>query len=131
MGSLRRASPPLLALVVAGLLVLGTRRGQPAASLLASRRSPIAAAAATTADAATTNKAYLFKRTSASSGAAAYAAFEVDPFGCEGDLAAKKRSRDPFHRSVPYEASCPELAPLFERCASADSPRPDLALPWT
>ena len=80
MGSLRRASPLLLALVVAGLVVLGTRRGQPAASLLASRRPPTAAA---TAAAATTNKAYLFKRTFASSGAAADAAFARHFLGLE------------------------------------------------
>lgn len=46
----------------------------------------------------------------------AMAAFQKDPYGCRGNLRSKRRGRDPFHRTIPYELSAPELVPLLEWC---------------
>jgi hypothetical protein len=43
--------------------------------------------------------------------------FERDVYGCtDVDIVAKKRKRNPFHRTPPYEKSCPELKELFAWC---------------
>jgi hypothetical protein len=43
--------------------------------------------------------------------------FESDPYGCHSDiLQAKRKERNPFHRTAPYELSCPEMAELFHHC---------------
>ncbi|CAA6668448.1 unnamed protein product [Spirodela intermedia] len=59
--------------------------------------------------------------------AAVRAQFQEDPFGCSGALRRKRLRRDPFHRSVPYPAGCPELRGLFDYCGPAPYPGP---LPW-
>jgi len=46
----------------------------------------------------------------------ARASFDTDLYGCRGNLRTKRRARDPFHRTVPYELSSPELIPLLEWC---------------
>jgi hypothetical protein len=45
--------------------------------------------------------------------AATRRAFAADPYGASGELAAKKRERDPLRRQHGYGASCPELAELL------------------
>ncbi|KAJ6801334.1 uncharacterized protein M6B38_178015 [Iris pallida] len=55
------------------------------------------------------------------------AQFQLDPYGCSGSLHRKKLKRDPFHRSIPYPAGCPELKDLFSYCGAAPYPGP---LPW-
>ena len=55
--------------------------------------------------------------------------FEDDPYGCHSDvLVEKRKSRDPFHRTPPYELSCPEMKDILAYCGpeliSADR------LPW-
>lgn len=48
--------------------------------------------------------------------------FLHDIYGCEHrkghveDLGMKKHLRDPFHRTVPYAESCPEMLPLIQIC---------------
>lgn len=59
--------------------------------------------------------------------AIARAQFQADPYGCSGSLHRKRLKRDPFHRTVPYPAGCPELRDLFSYCGP--SPYPGL-LPW-
>ncbi|XP_078447282.1 uncharacterized protein C57A10.07 [Wolffia australiana] len=56
------------------------------------------------------------------------AQFQHDPFGCSGPLRSKRLRRDPFHRSIPYPASCPELSGLFAYCGSVPYPG---SLPWS
>ena len=56
-------------------------------------------------------------------------AFLNDPFGCGADLASKKATRDPFSRTAPYAASCPELRPLFDAC-NASRPADRWRAPW-
>jgi hypothetical protein len=43
-------------------------------------------------------------------------AFESDMYGCSRALTDKKHSRDPYHRTIPYELSCRELRPLLHWC---------------
>ena len=59
--------------------------------------------------------------------AIARAQFQLDPYGCFGTLHRKRLKRDPFHRSVPYPAGCPELKDLFNYCGPAPYPG---VLPW-
>jgi len=57
--------------------------------------------------------------------AAAVAAFEADPYGCGGALAAKRAARDPFHRTPPYAVSNPDARALLAHCGPgliADAP---------
>jgi len=44
--------------------------------------------------------------------------FRRDPYACFSDLKKKRKSRDPFHRSVPYggPSSCSKMAPLLSHC---------------
>ncbi|BBN05443.1 hypothetical protein MPTK1_3g13130 [Marchantia polymorpha subsp. ruderalis] len=53
--------------------------------------------------------------------------FERDPYGCEGSLRMKRLTRDPFLRTVPYPAGCPELKGLFSYCGTQPYSR---RLPW-
>lgn len=54
--------------------------------------------------------------------------FVNDLYGCSDDsLSSKRKKRDPFSRSIPYELSCPEIKELFRWCG------PDIytsPLPW-
>ncbi|ONK57658.1 uncharacterized protein A4U43_C09F2750 [Asparagus officinalis] len=59
--------------------------------------------------------------------AIARAQFQLDPYGCFGTLHRKRLKRDPFHRTVPYPAGCPELRDLFNYCGPAPYPG---VLPW-
>jgi hypothetical protein len=54
--------------------------------------------------------------------------FRADPYGAGGVLAAKRTTRDPFNRRIPYSTSCPELTGLLAHGG------PDLhvgGLPWS
>jgi hypothetical protein len=43
--------------------------------------------------------------------------FESDPYGCNTDVLKKKRmDRNPFHRTPPYELSCPDMRTLLNWC---------------
>ena len=44
----------------------------------------------------------------------ALALFAADPYGCHGELAAKRAERNPFQRRHSFAHSCPELAALLE-----------------
>ena len=70
-----------------------------------------------------------FDRAAAEAGeAATVRAFEADPYGCADALLQGKRvARDPFHRGIPYAASCPEAAPLLAHCGPAAFDGP---VPW-
>lgn len=59
--------------------------------------------------------------------AIARAQFQLDPYGCSGTLHRKRLKRDPFHRTIPYPAGCPELKDLFNYCGPAPYPG---VLPW-
>eukprot|EP00593_Proboscia_inermis_P013202 CAMPEP_0171309286 /NCGR_PEP_ID=MMETSP0816-20121228/19455_1 /TAXON_ID=420281 /ORGANISM="Proboscia inermis, Strain CCAP1064/1" /LENGTH=328 /DNA_ID=CAMNT_0011792733 /DNA_START=335 /DNA_END=1321 /DNA_ORIENTATION=+ len=55
--------------------------------------------------------------------------FENDPYGCNSPVLQQKRmERNPYHRTPPYELTCPELKSLLHWCG------PDLIsiseLPW-
>lgn len=55
--------------------------------------------------------------------------FSHDLYGCNVDeLKEKRKKRNPFHRSIPYELSCPEMTTLLHWCG------PELvdasATPW-
>ena len=55
--------------------------------------------------------------------------FETDPYGCHSQvLVEKRKSRDPFHRTAPYELTCPEMKEILSYCG------PELIasdkLPW-
>ena len=59
----------------------------------------------------------------------AFREFEKDLYGCNDHVLHEKRlKRNPFHRSIPYELSCPDLKALIEFCG------PDLIdshlVPW-
>jgi hypothetical protein len=43
--------------------------------------------------------------------------FETDPYGCHSDaLKQKRRERNPFARTPPYDVSCPQLQTLLHYC---------------
>lgn len=43
--------------------------------------------------------------------------FQEDPYGCHTDiLQEKRRMRNPFHRTAPYEITCPEMKELLKWC---------------
>ena len=54
-------------------------------------------------------------------------AWSEQPYGCRGELAAKRVSRDPFARGVPYRARCAALHSLLEHCGPGQF---EGALPW-
>lgn len=60
----------------------------------------------------------LFDQSHAENGeAVAVKEFEHDFYGCQdAELKEKRRKRDPFHRSIPYELSCPEMSELLHFC---------------
>ncbi|KAI5075639.1 hypothetical protein GOP47_0009715 [Adiantum capillus-veneris] len=79
---------------------------------------------------------FFYKGTPASPTAAAAAAkgeasvqvqFQEDPYGCVGSLHTKRAARDPFVRTIPYPAGCPELSELFSYCGTSIFPG---SLPW-
>ncbi|KAJ7549129.1 hypothetical protein O6H91_07G041400 [Diphasiastrum complanatum] len=53
--------------------------------------------------------------------------FQNDPYGCTGSLQQKRWKRDPFLRTIPYPAGCPEIADLFSYCGKDLY---DKELPW-
>ena len=55
-------------------------------------------------------------------------AWSEQPFGCGAKLQAKRISRDPFSRGVPYMARCADLHGLLEHCGPEAYLGP---LPWT
>ena len=62
-----------------------------------------------------------FDLTEASSGEMQNAAkpFESDPYGCQSAiLKEKRRSRNPFFRTPPYQLSCPDMKELLNYCGS-------------
>jgi hypothetical protein len=61
--------------------------------------------------------------------AKALEAFKLDPFGAEEPLRTKRERRDPFHRSLPYAATCPDIAALLE-CKPANKVDLQGKLPW-
>lgn len=62
--------------------------------------------------------------------AATAALWGADPWGCGGELGAKRAARDPFGRAPPYlrGPSCPELADLLAFCGPGPFRGP---LPWS
>ena len=55
--------------------------------------------------------------------------FESDPYGCHTPvLREKRRSRNPFSRTPPYELSCPEMKDLLHHCGPELYPRDKV--PW-
>jgi hypothetical protein len=43
--------------------------------------------------------------------------FESDPYGCHTEiLLEKRRMRNPFKRTPPYELTCPEMKELLHWC---------------
>jgi hypothetical protein len=55
--------------------------------------------------------------------------FETDPYGCHSDvLQEKRKARNPFSRTPPYELTCPEMKGLLNYCGPKLFPREDL--PW-
>lgn len=56
--------------------------------------------------------------------------FIKDMYGCRDEnLVVKKKKRNPFYRTTPYEQACPELKPLFRWCESGIFDSPEI-LPW-
>lgn len=56
--------------------------------------------------------------------------FTKDWYGVGGELAEKKRQRNPFGRVVPYEKSNPKLVEAFVRMARGERERVREVLPW-
>jgi len=55
--------------------------------------------------------------------------FESDPYGCHTPvLQEKRRSRNPFSRTPPYELSCPDMRALLNHCGPELFPRDKV--PW-
>jgi hypothetical protein len=54
-------------------------------------------------------------------------AWTDQPYGCGEALQAKRVSRDPFSRGVPYMARCAALHAILEYCGPQPFPLP---LPW-
>ena len=60
--------------------------------------------------------------------AVVYEMAQRDMYGCGSpSLLDKKMTRDPFHRTVPYELACPDLKSLMHWCGPDQFPGP---LPW-
>eukprot|EP01031_Cornospumella_fuschlensis_P030010 gene30010-36246_t len=59
----------------------------------------------------------------------AASAFLLDPYGCHDSALANKRSiRNPFHRGIPYETTCPEMRKLLHWCDTSLISQSDV--PW-
>ncbi len=55
--------------------------------------------------------------------------FESDPYGCNSQILKEKRiQRDPFHRTPPYELTCPDLKELLLWCGPDFIP--NSKVPW-
>jgi len=55
--------------------------------------------------------------------------FETDPYGCNTEVLIKKRKeRNPFFRTPPYEISCPNMSPLLTWCEKQIIPASKV--PW-
>jgi hypothetical protein len=55
--------------------------------------------------------------------------FESDPYGCHSAVLQEKRqARNPFHRTAPYELTCPEMKGLLQYCGPKLYPKEEL--PW-
>lgn len=58
---------------------------------------------------------------------ATVAAFEADPYGCSGELAAKRQQRDPFDVGGYNGDRCPDMTELLQYCGPQTFDGP---LPW-
>lgn len=56
------------------------------------------------------------------------ASFRDDPYGCSGELLAKKLRRDPFAVGPIHPSRCPEMRGLLQHCAATLY---EGRLPWT
>jgi len=55
--------------------------------------------------------------------------FEEDPYGCHSPvLQEKRRARNPFSRTPPYELTCPDMKGLLHYCGPKQFPRAQV--PW-
>lgn len=55
--------------------------------------------------------------------------FETDPYGCHSQvLIQKRKDRNPFARTPPYELTCPEIKTLLNWCGPDSIPESNL--PW-
>ena len=55
--------------------------------------------------------------------------FESDPYGCHTDvLQEKRKARNPFSRTPPYELTCPEMKGLLKYCGTKLYPKEEV--PW-
>jgi len=55
--------------------------------------------------------------------------FESDPYGCHSAILREKRKqRNPFYRTPPYELSCPEMKELLHYCGP--DPIDKHKVPW-
>lgn len=55
--------------------------------------------------------------------------FESDPYGCSSQvLQDKRKQRNPFSRTPPYELSCPEMKELLKWCGPDVIPQSQV--PW-
>lgn len=55
--------------------------------------------------------------------------FQNDPYGCHSDvLQEKRRARNPFSRTPPYELTCPDMKALLHYCGP--KPFPKTQVPW-
>ncbi|MBW0565217.1 hypothetical protein O181_104932, partial [Austropuccinia psidii MF-1] len=60
-----------------------------------------------------------------------YLNFEIDLYGCHGELLEKRKNRNPFRRFHPYRDSCPEIKGLLDWCPiNGIDPYP-AQLPWS
>lgn len=56
--------------------------------------------------------------------------FEGDPYGCHTNvLIEKRKGRNPFHRTPPYELTCPEMKELLQWCGPEIIP--EVKVPWS
>lgn len=61
---------------------------------------------------------------------AALGPFKRDPCGCQSkDLLQKRKERNPFARTPPYQQTCPEMEELLSFCGPEIYPK-ECALPW-
>lgn len=55
--------------------------------------------------------------------------FEQDPYGCHSPvLQEKRKARNPFSRTPPYELTCPEMKALLHYCGPKHFPKSKV--PW-
>ena len=56
--------------------------------------------------------------------------FAADPYSCSGALEEKRHLRNPFKRTVPYDAACPEIEPLLHWCGPDPFEKSGEKVPW-